>query len=55
MHTTDPRFIDADKATIRGLSSTELTRMLNRAQRQPDVPDLDRNQLRDIGLERGAS
>lgn len=53
--TNQKRFIDVDKATVRGLSSTEVERMA--AGRKPcrDVPTCDPKLLRDIGLDRSSS
>ena len=52
---SDPRFIDAEKATLRGLSCTEIIRMLQRCKGQPDgLSVLDPNLLRDMGLDRSA-
>jgi len=53
--TNQKRFIDVDKATVRGLSATEVQRMA--AERKPnrELPTFDPNLLRDIGLDRSAS
>lgn len=52
---SDPRFIDVEKSTLRGLSCTEIVQMLQRRKGRTDsVPALDPNLLRDIGLDRGA-
>lgn len=53
--TEDKRFIDVDKATVRGLSSTEVMRMAADARPRRDVPDFDWKLLRDVGLDRSSS
>ena len=51
----EKRFIDVDKATVRGLSSTEVARMAADAKRRRDIPDFDPKLLRDIGIDRSSS
>ena len=52
----DLRFTDVEKATLRGLSCTEIVRMQQRCKGQPYGSSiLDTNLLRDIGLDRRAS
>ena len=50
-----PRFIDIEKATVRGLSCAELVRMVTGGKPNPIAPHLDQKLLRDIGLDRSAS
>ena len=49
------RFIDIDKATVRGLSSTELERLAAEPKRRRDIPAVDPKLLRDIGIDRSSS
>lgn len=49
------RFIDIDKATVRGLSATEVERMAAEPKRRRDVPAIDPKLLRDIGIDRSSS
>lgn len=51
----DKRFIDVDKATVRGLSSTEVVRMVADARPRRDLPTTDPKLLRDIGIDRSSS
>ena len=51
----EKRFIDVDKATVRGLSSTEVMRMAADAKPSRDVASFDRKLLRDIGIDRSSS
>ena len=53
--TRNQRFIDLEKATVRGISSTELRRMTTARKSSRYVPALDAKLLRDIGLDRSAS
>lgn len=53
--TRDKRFIDVDKATVRGLSSTEVMRMAADRKPRRDFPDFDQKLLRDIGIDRSSS
>ena len=53
--TNQKRFIDIDKATVRGLSSTEVERMVAEPKRSRENPNLDPKLLRDIGIDRSSS
>lgn len=53
--TRNQRFIDIEKATVRGLSCTELVRMVKMPRAQRSVPGWDTKLLRDIGLDRSFS
>lgn len=53
--TRDQSFIDIEKATVRGLSCTELVRMVKTPKPKRSVPRLDAKLLRDIGLDRSFS
>ena len=48
----DLRLIDAEKATVRGLSFPELERMVRRGQGSTPARGLDSKTLRDIGIDR---